>query len=150
MKGTLLHPQPDNMPIIRIAPVCNGKIYVVPHISEQQGTTVMDIPIQEYSQHMPTHSVKAVKRLKEKYHLHLQTEAQPRFSVKYKVSGNSQDTVYLYILPLKHEKEIHFHEGKFISTDEINPDDYSQELIKESELLGMAAELWKDYYQTIP
>ena len=135
MKGTLLHPQPDNMPIIRIAPVCNGKIYVVPHISEQ---------------HVPTHSVKAVKRLKEKYHLHLQTEAQPRFSVKYKVSGNSQDTVYLYILPLKHEKEIHFHEGKFISTDEINPDDYSQELIKESELLGMAAELWKDYYQTIP
>jgi hypothetical protein len=58
--------------------------------------------------------------------------------------------VYLYILPLKQEHEIQFHNGTFISADEINGLQYSANLKKESELIGMAAELWKDYFEGTP
>ena len=56
--------------------------------------------------------------------------------------------MYLYILPLKSEDEIHFHEGEFVSSEDIaeNATLYSLNLQKEGDLLGMAAELWQDFY----
>ena len=77
---------------------------------------------------------------------------QPRFSVQYKSASHNGETVYLYILPLKQEHEIQFHNGTFISADEIGTNSllYSSNLQKESELIGMAAELWKDYFEGTP
>ena len=40
------------MPIIRIAPVCNGKIYVTPKQSSNQ----MDLPLEEYTDVAPSKS----------------------------------------------------------------------------------------------
>lgn len=136
------------MPIIRIAPVCNGKIYVVPRTSEDGKELRMDIPIEESVEHVSTKSDKAARKVKEKYQTHLRTSMTPRFSVQYKSPSHNGSTTYLYILPLKQENEIQFHEGRFISAEDINnhPKQYTSNLQMESELLGMAAELWNDFY----
>lgn len=139
------------MPILRIAPVCNGKIYVVPHSSDNEGIVQMDIPIEEYVSQIPSSSGKTAGKIADKYRLHLHTDSQPRFSVKYRTDGQAPETVYLYILPLKDEDEISFSEGHFISAGDIsaNSNGYAPNLQKESELLGMAAELWKDYFSSM-
>ena len=143
MENPLLTPC-KNMPIIRIAPVCNGKIYVTPrHLSNQ-----MDLPLEEYTAVAPSKSSNKLARLlTSKYESQIQTEDHPRFSVKYTSPHNQQEEVYLYILPLNHEKEISFEEGKFVTADEITANNqlFSKYLQKESGLLGMAAELWNDY-----
>ncbi len=140
----------NSMPIIRIAPVCNGKIYVVPRHSKGMEDYQFDIPIHEFVDAPPAPSEKTVQRLKERYQKHIQTNEQPRFSVKYKLKSTGQDTVYLYILPLQKEEDIHFCQGKFIAAEEIQAakHPYSPHLQEESELLGMAAELWNDFYTT--
>lgn len=133
-----------NMPILRIAPVCNGKIYVTPRHSSNQ----MDLPLEEYTTDAPSQSSNKLARLlTSKYESQIHTEEQPRFSVKYTSPINKQEEVYLYILPLNHEQEISFDNGTFISAEEIEAEGsrFSQYLQKESGLLGMAAELWKDY-----
>lgn len=147
MKHSNLSSETNNMPIIRIAPVCNGKIYVAPRTSENGKELRMDIPMEESVEHVSTKSDKAARKVKEKYRAHLSTSMTPRFSVRYKSPSHNGSTAYLYILPLKKEDEIHFHEGKFISAEEIThqPEAYSSNLQLESELLGMAAELWRDY-----
>jgi hypothetical protein len=149
MKSSLYSLKSDNMPIIRIAPVCNGKIYVIPHTSEE-GTSVLDLPMVDHIEKASPQSEKTARKVKEKYHLHVKSEMQPRFSVQYKSASDNEETVYLYILPLKQEHEIQFHNGTFISADEINGLHYSANLQKESELIGMAAELWKDYFEGTP
>ena len=150
MKETLQRtPEKKNMPIVRIAPVCNGKIYVTPRKESDR----WDIPMEdEVTTTGRTLSVREVRRLKEKYLPHVRTGVQPRFSVKYTSRPTKGDeTVYLYILPLQSEEDIRFHGGRFVTTDDIQADAplFSRKLVEESELLGMAAELWEDYYATI-
>lgn len=136
------------MPVIRIAPVCNGKIYVVPCASADGANLLFDLPIEESVAHVSMKSDKAARKVKEKYQAHLSTSASPRFSVKYTSKPHEGSTAYLYILPLRQEDEIHFHEGKFVSAEDISnhPEVYSCNLQEEGELLGMAAELWNDFY----
>jgi hypothetical protein len=105
----------------------------------------MDIPMVESVEHVSTKSDKTACKIKEKYRLHIQTDASPRFCVQHR-SGNA--IAYLYVLPLKQEDEIHFHDGRFVSAEDItnHPKQYTSDLLLESELLGMAAELWNDFY----
>ena len=146
------HPNPlsesNKMSIIRIAPVCNGKIYVTPRASADGKGFLMDLPIEESVEHVSTKSDKTARKIKEKYQSHIHTDASPRFCVQYTSKPHDGCTAYLYVLPLHQEDEIHFHEGKFVSAEDINnhPDAYSYNLHEESELLDMAAELWKDFY----
>ena len=149
MKHSKLFSESNKMPIIRIAPVCNGKIYVVPHPSMDGKSTYMDIPIEESVEHVSTKSDKVARKVKENYHQHLNTDATPRFCVQHKSGSASDATMYLYILPLREEDEIQFHQGKFVSTEEIESgkEKYSHTLQDECTLLGMAAELWDDYYR---
>jgi len=151
MKSSLYSSNSDNMPIIRIAPACNGKIYVVPHTLDE-GNTIMDLPMVEQVEKVSPKSDKTARKVKEKYRLHIQSDMQPRFCVQYKSATHQDETVYLYILPLKQEQEIRFQNGKFVSSEEIvtNANQYSLNLQKEGELLGMAANLWKDYYSNTP
>ena len=137
---TSLKPQKSNkMSVIRIAPVCNGKIYITPD---------MDLPIEESVEHVSTKSDKEARKVKEKYHPHLRTDASPRFCVMHRSASDHGATVYLYVLPLKHEDEIDFREGTFVTSEDIqnHPEAYAPDLQTESELLGMAAELWQDFY----
>ena len=136
------------MSIIRIAPVCKGKIYVIPRMTDKEESPQLDLPIMESVEHVSTKSDKVVCKIKEKYHLHIQTDVSPRFCVQHKSASASNTTVYLYVLPLKQEDEIHFHNGHFVDAEHIqtHPEQYNLTLQEESELLDMAAELWDDYY----
>lgn len=148
MKESLNTLNSYNMPIIRIAPVCNGKIYVTPHPLENGEGSCMDLPIVENVEHVSVKSDKAARKVKEKYQLHIQTDASPRFCVQHKSATTGDAVVYLYVLPLKQEDEIRFNHGKFVSAEEIDSggNEYSHTLQNECMLLGMAAELWDDYY----
>ena len=146
MKSTVSSPKEKLNSIVRIAPVCNGKIYVVPRPSED-GKILMDLPIEEAVEQVSTSSNRIACKIKEKYNLHINSPASPRFSARYRSVLHHGSTVYLYILPLKKENEIHFLNGKFIDSQDIasEPQKYSSNLQEEGELLGMAAELWADY-----
>ncbi len=138
----------NNMPIIRIAPVCNGKIYVAPRRAADGENLQWDLPIEESVEHVSTKSDKVAHKIKEKYQSHIHTDASPRFCVQHKSATTGDAVVYLYVLPLKQEDEIRFNHGKFVSAEEIDSggNEYSHTLQNECMLLGMAAELWDDYY----
>ena len=148
MKHSNLLPENNKMTIIRIAPVCNGKIYVNPRSDTDKNTPRMDLPMEECVRHVSVNSDKEARKIKEKYQQHLQTDASPRFCVKHRSCTEKGMTIYLYVLPLKSEDEIRFREGEFVTSEDIskNPGVYSPDLQTESELLGMAAELWDDFY----
>ena len=148
MKHSNLFPENNKMPIIRIAPVCNGKIYVTPRSVMDNESSRMDLPMEECVEHVSTQSDKTARKVKEKYHQHLRTDAYPRFCVKHRSSTEKEAIIYLYVLPFKSEDEILFREGKFVTSEDISkhPEVYSPDLQVESELLGMAAELWDDFY----
>ena len=148
MRHSNLLPENSKMPIIRIAPVCNGKIYVAPRSAMDDGSSRMDLPMEECVEHVSTQSDKAARKVKEKYQQHLRTEASPRFCVMHRSSTGKDAISYLYVLPLKSEDEIFFRKGEFVTSEDISkhPEVYSPDLQTESELLGMAAELWDDFY----
>lgn len=149
MKDSLFNPPTNKMPIIRIAPVCHGKIYVVPRHSSDNKDIHWDLPIEESVEHIPSKPDKIACKVKGKYHAHIHTQTSPRFSVKYQSPSHQGCITYLYILPLQEESNIHFHEGKFIDADNIaeQAEKYSLHLQLEGELLGMAAELWDDFFK---
>lgn len=151
MKNYQQNPTSERMPTVRIAPVCNGKVFVVPHHSADGEISHWDLPIAEAVESADTVSVKTVKRLTEKYRPHVRTKVHPRFSVKYTSKADKQAVFYLYVLPLEKEDDIRFRDGQFVTPDEINADRrrFSPNLYEESELLAMAAELWADYYATV-
>ena len=132
-----------NLSIIRIAPVCNGKIYVVPHVENKQ----LDLPLMKYTDNHFRKECNKEAKLLTKNNYGITTSEEPRFSVRYVSPINKEEHVYLYILPLGKEDEVNFDEGKFISADDIENSQhlYSEYLQKESGLLEMAAELWRDY-----
>ena len=147
MKNSVVSSPIDTMSIIRIAPVCNGKIYVTPHPTDKEESYCWDLPIEEQLEHFSPKSEKTIRKVKERYKSHLHTTALPRFCVKYRSSSHGEQTVYLYILPLSQENEISFYHGQFISAQEMisQSNQYGTNLKKESELLAMAAELWKEF-----
>ena len=141
MKHSNLNKESNKMSIIRIAPVCNGKIYVTPD---------MDIPIKEEVGHISEKSNRTARKVLEKFRNHIHTEATPRFCVKHQSTTEEGTIIYLYVLPLRNENEIGFHEGRFVSEEEMDKEakKYSADFQKESELLFMSAELWEDFYLT--
>ncbi len=149
MKDLSFNASTNKMSIIRIAPVCNGKIYVAPRHSSNNKDIHWDLPIEESVEHISSKSDKLACKVKGKYHAHIHTQTSPRFSVKYQSPSHQGSITYLYILPLREENDIHFHDGRFIEAEEIimHPNQYSLHLQQEGELLGMAAELWDEFYQ---
>lgn len=147
MKGTLSKQVNNTMSIIRIAPICNGKVYLTPRPTVRK-TLVMDVPIEEHVEQWSAKSKKAIQEIKERYSENIHSIDLPRFCAQYKSTVHPEATVYLYVLPLKQEDEIHFHDGQFIPVEEISKDMrlYSRDLQEESELLCMASELWNDYF----
>ena len=139
------------MPILRIAPICNGKNYVVANHSSSRENNWLDIPIHEHLQTTPSPTGKTALKLKERYHAHIHTSEQPRFCVKYRNKSEHSDTVYLNVLPLEKEEDIHFSHGKFVGIEEIRASypSFSPNLQEEYEFLGMAAELWNDFYSEL-
>lgn len=137
------------MPFLRIAPICNGKIYVLPRHAHSEEPGKLDIPMEDYIYACKTDTDQYAKEIEKKYSRYIDGDIQPRFSLKHITSpakGTSK-TVLLYILPLDDESQIHFDGGKFVSPEEIEADEhnYSSLLKEEIEHLDVAAQMWKEF-----
>lgn len=129
--------------IIRIAPVCNGKLLL-----SQKNTTshIWDIPIERNLEgtldDSKKYAMKTTKRI-------LGTNVQPRFILQYteECSCGICNNVLLFILPLKTESDIKLN-GKFFNFEDIedNIQLINPCIKKELEHLRDAASLWKEFY----
>lgn len=134
--------------IIRIAPVCNGKIYVTPR-NKRKEAGKWDLPMEEYfppRQPDPNQYARAMVMSLQPY---FTGKIEVRFSLKHWLQGNENSTiVLLYVLPLSNETDIHLPNGKFVSPEEItanHANQYSTHLQDEVEHLALVAQTWEEY-----
>ena len=130
--------------IIRIAPICNGKLL----LSQKNipSNKVWDIPIERNFEgnidDCRKYAVKTAGRF-------TTNDVQPRLILQYgeECSCGIQKNILLFILPIKDEKDIKI-EGRFIGFDEIDKNSLqlNTHIKKELEHLKDAASLLKDFY----
>lgn len=137
------------MPVLRIAPICNGKIYVAPRNQQGEEPGKLDIPMEDYIYASNTNIDKFAREVERKYSNNLTDQLEPRFSLKHlvKAADSAQKTVLLYVLPLNDESQIHFTGGKFVTTKDIeaHPNQYSSFLKEEVDHLNVVAQMWEEY-----
>nr|WP_300698395.1 hypothetical protein [uncultured Phocaeicola sp.] len=137
------------MPCLRIAPICNGKIYVAPRSYQGEEPGKLDIPMEDYIYACKTDMDKYAQEVKNKYSNHIAEQPEPRFSLKHlvKETNEVEKTIILYVLPLNDEEQIHFVGGKFVTPEEIemNPTQYSSCLKEEVNHLNIVAQMWKEF-----
>ncbi|MCF2552163.1 hypothetical protein [Bacteroides caecigallinarum] len=129
--------------IIRIAPICNGKLF----LSQKSLTPeLLDIPIEGGMdgtiEDGKKYALKAVKKI-------TLNNVQPRLILHYnnECSCGACNDILLFILPLKTEKDIML-DGKFFNFEDIEKNTHllNPSIKKELEHLRNAASLWKDFY----
>lgn len=137
------------MPFLRIAPICNGKIYVAPRSDRGKESGKLDIPMEDYIYAYKTNTDRYAKEVEKKYSDHLTDLPEPRFSLKHLVKGTdgTRKTILLYVLPLNDESQIHFNGGKFVTPEDIeaNSNQYSSFLKEEIDHLNVVAQMWEEY-----
>lgn len=133
------------MPCLRIAPVCDGKVYVVPLQNFEKEAGKFDLPIRSYITDHTADTDSYAKKVEEEYSKFIIGQPEPRFSLKYLT--DMEKMILLYVLPLNEEAEICFPKGKFVTPQEIeaNPEQYSVLLNEEVSHLSIVAEMWKEY-----
>ena len=137
------------MPFLRIAPICNGKIYVAPRSYQGEEPGKLDIPMEDYIYACKTDTDKYAKEVENKYSNHITGQPEPRFSLKHlvKETNGVKKTIMLYILPLNDEEQIHFTGGKFVTPEEIemNSAQYSSFLKEEIDHLNIVTQMWEEF-----
>ena len=137
------------MPFLRIAPICNGKIYVAPRKSQGEEPGKLDVPMEDYIYACKTDSDRYAKEIEKRYSENIIGEPEPRFSLKHliKANGKAKKTILLYVLPLDDEKQINFTGGKFVTPQEIEADStrYSSFLKDEIDHLSVVAQMWEEF-----
>ena len=136
-----------SIPMLRVAAICNGKVYVVPVPGEKK---YWDFPMREICFGEKNAVKESLARIKERYQQNLNVKPDFRFSLKYlfQTPFGSPVTILLYILPLKDESDIHFEGGRFVTPAEIAGDtdkQFSLFLKKEAEHLNLVTEIWKEH-----
>lgn len=136
-------------PFLRIAPICNGKIYVTPRKSQGEEPGKWDIPMEDYIYTCQTDSDRYAKEIEMRYSHCITGQSEPRFSLKHliKLTEGTSKIILLYVLPLSSESEIHFANGKFVTPEEIaiHSNNYSAFLNEEIDHLSMVVEMWKEF-----
>lgn len=139
---------PFRYSLLRIAPVFQGKIYLIPRQGSSQEEVYWDLPIEGLFEGAILKSEAQAYKLTQNY-LNTRRSLRLRFLLHYKKiqeCGCIQQ-IRLYILPLYQEQAECCTGGKFISFEEMKqkPDAYNAMLIKEATSLQMAAEMWEKY-----
>ncbi len=134
---------------LRIAPVCNGKIYVAPRNVRDRSFGKLDIPMEGCFCNGKENADKRAREIKRQYIDRLTVVPPLRFSLKYHShAGNSfPRTILLYILPFDKENYIHFPRGRFVTPEEIEaePEKYSSFLQEEVNHLHLVANVWAKF-----
>lgn len=136
------------LPFLRIAAICNGKIYVHPRNERGEEPGKLDVPIEDYFNIGQTNPDSHAQEVVNSYKNSLKGNVEPRFSLKHMIKYKGQNkTVLLYILPLEEENQIHFKDGKFVSAEEIalEEDKYSTSLMSELDHLKLVAQTWQEF-----
>lgn len=140
---------PQEQHIIRIVPICNGKIYLTLHT---ENTAIWDAPVIALFNGPLRKSQRHAMRLLKKYqsqisHTIHKKKFFPRLILSYRTQGRMSAFIQLYILPVSHEDEFKFSEGYFFTCDDIkkNPEKFSDELKIEYERLHMVVQIWKKF-----
>ncbi|WP_455673856.1 hypothetical protein [Phocaeicola sp.] len=137
------------MPFLRIAPICNGKIYVIPRGIHAEEPGKLDIPMEDYVYACKTNTDSYAKEIEKKYKQCILGDTEPRFSLKHivKLTSGYSKTILLYVLPLDNEDQICFTGGKFVSPEEIETErnKYSSFLKAEIGHLSFVAQMWQEF-----
>lgn len=141
---------PQEQHVIRIIPICNGKIYLAPH---SKNKSIWDAPIASLFEGPLRKSQRYAKHLVKKHQqnllrsLYTKKKSLPRLILSYRAQGIAPAFTQLYILPVSHEDEFKLTEGCFFTCEEIkqNPEKFSNELRIECERLQMVAQVWKEF-----
>lgn len=140
---------PREQHIIRIVPICNGKIYLTPHEGD---TIIWDAPITSLFDGPLRKSLLQAKKLIKTHqtpisHTIHKKKKEPRLILSYRTQGSTPAFIQLYILPVNHEDEFKFSKGYFFTCEDIkqNPEKFSNELRIECNRLHMAAQTWKEF-----
>ncbi len=136
-----------SIPMLRVAAVCNGKVYVVPVPNDRE---YWDLPMKDICHGGQDKVNETLARIRETYQANLSDKPDFRFSLKYLFDTpfGSPVTILLYILPLKDESDIHFEGGRFVSPTEIVEDTdkrFCLFLKEEAEHLETVVEMWKTF-----
>ena len=141
--------------VIRIAPVCRGKIYLVQQPAGSNGADsgeVWDLPIKQSCKGSFAECEAYATRLVHSYN---HTIVSPRLILKYRASfpcALASQQVLLYILPLDDRSDFPPSEGRFFDFDEIaaGKEHFNCCLLHEQEQLRVAAKVWNDFNPAKP
>lgn len=135
--------------LIRIAPICNGKIYLCPHQTASE--SIWDIPMNYQVEGLAATNEKfATKQsgmfLKEAK-CTIKHFTSPRLILKYHIKSLAPYPIQLFILPIANETDIQLKEGRFFSFYEIEKTalKISNILMAEKEHLQISANIWKKF-----
>lgn len=141
---------PQEQHIIRIIPICNGKIYLTPHAKD---TATWDAPIKSLFEGPLRKSQQHAKYIVLKHQSSVCKPAvplkriHPRLILSYRLQGLLPAFVQLYILPVGQENELSLSGGQFFACEDIkkNPEKFSHELMIECERLQLVTQVWKEF-----
>lgn len=139
---------PQEQHIIRIIPICNGKVYLAPH---RENKSTWDAPICSLFEGPLRKSQQHAKSIARKYQTHKhpakKKKIQPRLILSYRTQGLLPAFIQLYILPVSREDEFILPGGCFFACEDIrkNPQIFSNELTIECERLQLVAQVWKEF-----
>lgn len=141
---------PQEQHIIRIIPICNGKIYLTPHAKD---TATWDAPIKSLFEGPLRKSQQHAKYIVLKHQSSVYKPAvplkriHPRLILSYRLQGLLPAFVQLYILPVGQENELSLSGGQFFACEDIkkNPEKFSHELMIECERLQLVTQVWKEF-----
>lgn len=134
--------------VVRIAPVCNGKIYLTRQQTGDWSSAVWDLPLESRYQgpveQSDRHARRTLQTLLKKPRIH------PRLILRQMVDntlGTDKDIVSVYIYPMRQPNEFKTSNGRYFSFEELRTlsDRLGRLLPQELERLQMAAEIWHTY-----
>ena len=136
--------------VIRIAPICNGKIYLIPYAKADSGKRVWDVPLIFPFEKCP---YKSERFAAEKVKAFLQKQPgkcsfiSPRLILKYRIDRLTPYPIQLFILPIDKEEKSIAPEGRYFTFAELieSPENFSEILLAEKEHLQISANLWKEF-----
>lgn len=135
--------------LIRIAPVCNGKIFLYPHRIAAE--PVWDVPmvykIEEILEKSERYAARQAKVFLKEAGYTAQKFTFPRLILKYHIRQLTPYPIQLFVLPIHDEDDFHLPEGRFFSFHEIGQSAlrFSKILMAEKEHLQISATVWKEF-----
>lgn len=139
--------------LVRIAPLCRGKIYLAKRASAACGSSssgsLWDLPIENSFEGPASKSDNYARKIIRKQ---WDVQETPRLILHYQSAAacSCRQHINLYIIPTAREEEIPLSNGRFFSFEEImqNKEEFGTILLQELPHLQLAAHMWNEYFHS--